>query len=323
MKILFAVIITFTIASTAVGQPYLIKQSGWQQKIKKNYFLAPLFYGIKRTPAQKENENEIAGNLTKKYGSVNSAYVQSLITGWNYFYIGKIDSAIMNFNQAYLIDKNNLETYLAVGSILTFINGKPSDELINKIESMNKVSSGWDLMAFFGDSIFLEQLKIIQQKNPVNNSLTKFLKNPAGPYLVDSGKYIVIKVIYDNHEGVYKMGRPAGLWADYYDDNHKRVMRYYTIVNGKESGKITAYHKNGKLMAVFNKSSNGDIDGEYKVFDYNGELVRIEYWHKNSADKKDFKIFKEWEEDGTITYETVDNQTKEFIWNDGKKALKE
>ncbi len=179
------------------------------------------------------------------------------------------------------------------------------------------------MMAFFGDSIFLDYLKLTQQKNPVNKTLAEFLKNPSDPYLIDSGRYIVLKVGYNNHEGFYKMGRPSGLWTDYYNDDRKQIMRNYTIINGKESGVITAYHRNGKLMSIFNKSSNGEIDGEFKVFDYNGELVRIEYWHKNSLDSKDNKVFKEWEEDGTITHEIVGKQTKEFIWNNGKKTLKE
>jgi len=323
MKRLFTIIISFTLSSVVQGQQYLIKGKGWQDKINKNYFLSPLFYGVKKTPVQRENEKKITKKLIEKYGNINSASRQALINGWNYFYIGKIDSAILNFNQAYLIDGNNAEVYVAFGSILAFINGKPSNELIYKFHLIDKVSSGWDLMSFFGDGIFLENLKIIQQKNPINKPLTEVLKNPTSPYLIDSERYVVLKIKYDNHEGIYKMGRPSGLWTDYYDLDCKKVMRHYTIVNGKESGEITAFHKNGKIMSIFNKDSNGDLDGECKIFDYNGELVRIEYWHKNSFNKKDSKIFKDWEEDGTITYDIVNQQEKTFIWKDGKKTLKE
>jgi hypothetical protein len=322
MKRLISILILSTLLTNAFGQKYLIKNPDWILKIKQNPSLSPLFFGIKKTQGQILKDNQIVNLLLKKYKTKDLAYRQQIIDGWNYFTIGKVDSAIIYFNQAYLIDKVNLETFFAIGSIITFIDGEPNNELIEHYHLMDKVSSAWDLTAFYGDFTFLEGLKNIHKKFPAKEPLYKILTTNAKPYEIDSAKFVMVKLKSDNQEGYYRMGRQYGQWTDYYESDGKNVMRHYTIINGRESGKITAFHKNGKLSSIFYKDKNGDIDGEFKIFDYNGDLVRIEYWHKNSHDSKDSKIIKEWEEDGTTT-EIVDGQFKEFIWKDGKKSPKQ
>ncbi len=322
MKSLISILFLFTLLTNTFGQKYLIKNPDWVLKIKQNPSLSPLSFGITKTQGQTIKDNQTVGLLLKKYKTKNLAYRQQIIGGWNYFTIGRVDSAIIYFNQAYLIDKVNLETFFAIGSIIAFIDGEPSNELIEHYHLMDKVSSTWDLTVFYGDLIFLEELKNIHKEFPVIEPLFKILTTNAKPYEVDSAKFVMVKIKSDNHEGYYRMGRQYGQWTDYYESDSKNVMRHYTIIDGKESGKITAFHKNGKLSSIFYKDKNGDIDGEFKIFDYNGDLVRIEYWHKNSHDSKDSKIIKEWEEDGTTT-EIVDGKFKEFIWKDGKKSPKQ
>jgi hypothetical protein len=303
------------------GQKYLIKNLSWQQKIKINYFLAPLFYGVNKSPAQITREGSRVQILVKTYGNQSSAYRQCLISGWNYFSIGKIDSAIINFNEAYLLDYKNLETFYAFGSIIAFIDLKPNYELITHFKLNEKVSSGWDLMAFFGDQPFLDRVKAIQRQHIYLPNLSAILAHPKPPFFVDSSKYVMLKVIIDNQEGFYRMGRRNSSWTDYFYGTSK-IMRTYNIVDGMETGEIKAYHKNGSLAAIFNKNNVGEIDGEYKVFDYQGQLVRIEYWKKNSSNKGDSKIIKEWEEDGETTSEIVNGKSVVYVWKDGKKILK-
>jgi hypothetical protein len=320
MNRLITIFFPFAFTANLHSQPYLIKNAIWQPKIETNYFLAPLFYGIKKNSIQLGHETRLKNELITKYGSTDSAYRQMLITGWNYFTIGMTDSAIINFNQAYLLDSTNLETFFAFGSIITYLDAKPNYELINHYHLKERVSSPWDLTAFFGNDSFLEELKLIKEKQIYKPNLSTLLVKPQAPYFVDSSKYITLKIKTDNSEGFYKMGRPGGPWTDYHFGT-KKVMRTYTIVNGVECGQITAYHKNGKISAIFFKNNLGEIDGEFKVFDYNGELVRIEYWHKNKGNSMDSKIFKEWEEDGTITTDVINGEVKSFIWKDGQKAL--
>ena len=322
MNRLISILLLSTIFSNSFGQNYLIKNPTWALKIKNNSTLAPLSFGIKKTQGQIYKDNKIVSTSLKKYKTKELAYKQQIIDGWNYFTIGKIDSAIINFNIAYLIDKTNLETFIAIGSIITYIDGEPSNELIKRYHLMDKVSSSWDITAFYGDIIFLEELKNIHKEFKVKEPLFKILITNATPYEVDSAKFIIVKIKFDNHEGYYKMGRQNGNWTDYFSSEDKSVMRHYTIIDGVESGKITAFHKNGKLNSIFYKDKNGDINGEFKIFDYNGELVRIDYWHNNSFNRKDSKIIKDWEEDG-ITTEIVNGQLREFIWKDGKKSSKQ
>ncbi len=319
MKGLIAIIFSVAFIINVQGQPYLIENTSWQQKIKKNYFLAPLFYGVKKSAMQLDKEQMLTKQLISKYDDKESAYRQLLINGWNYFTIGIIDSAIINFNQAYLIDSNNLETFVAFGSIITFLDTKPNFELITHFKLNDRVSSTWDLTAFFGNPIFLDEVKHIQKKQVAQPILSTLLLNPRQPYFVDSSKYIMLKIKSDNQQGFYKMGRPNGSWTDYYSGTTK-IMRTYTIVSGVESGQITAYHKNGNISSIFFKNNLGEIDGEFKVFDYDGKLVRTEYWHHNKSNGKDTKVIREWDEDGTNKTEVIDGQLKEFIWKDGKKC---
>jgi hypothetical protein len=322
MKKIISTLILSIFLFTAVGQKYLIKNPSWVSKIKQNPSLAPLSFGINKSQSQIRKENQVTNDLIKRYKNKNLAYSKQIIVGWNYFTIGKIDSAIISFNQAYLVDKLNLETFFAIGSVITFIDGKPSNELIENYHLMEKVSSAWDLTAFYGDLIFLEELKHIHKNFPIKEALNRVLSANIKPYEIDSAKFIMVKIKLDNEEGYYRMGRRYGQWTDYYEPDGKNVMRHYTIVNGKESGKITAFHKNGNLSSIFFKDKNGEINGEFQIFDYDGNLVRIDYWHKNSHKGKDSKIIKEWEEDGTTDEIIVDGQFKEFIWKNGKKSPK-
>lgn len=322
MKRLIAILFFCACTVIVKAQQYLIKNTKWHQKIQKNHSLAPLFYGVKKTSAEIANEKTLTKNLITQYGSTSLAYKQMLINGWNYFTVGRIDSAIINFNNAYLLDNNNIETFYAIGSVIAFIDGKPNFDLITQFKLDKKVSSGWDVMIFFGDEVFLSQLKTNLKHQPLIPKLNKILSHPRPPYVIDSAKYVTIKVKIDNNEGFYKMGKRSGLWTDYYFGTSK-IMRTYTIINGIETGQITAYHKNGKISDIFYKDKKGDLNGERKVFDYNGQLVRIEYWKDNSSHKADSKIFKEWEADGETTSEIVDGKEKVFVWKDGKKTLKQ
>ena len=322
MKRLISILFLSTLSFNAIGQKFLFRNPDWVLKIKQNSNLSPLSFGIKKTQVQASKDNQIVSQLLKKYKTKDLAYQQQIIDGWNYFTIGRVDSAIICFNQAYLIDKVNLETFIAIGSIITFIDGEPSNDLIRHYHLMDKVSSAWDLTAFYGNLTFLEEIKNIHKDFPIKEPLFKILKTNVKPYEVDSAKFVMVKIKSDNQEGYYRMGRQYGQWTDYYESDGKNVMRHYTIIDGRESGRITAFHKNGKLSSIFYKDKNGDIDGEFKIFDYNADLVRIEYWHKNSHDSKDSKIIKEWEEDGTAT-EIVNGQFKDFIWKDGKKSPKQ
>ncbi len=247
MKRLISILILSTLLLNVFGQKYLVKNPEWGKKIKQNSNLAPLAFGIKKKQSQTLKDNLFVNALLKKYTNKNIAYRQQIIDGWNYFTIGKIDSAILKFNQAYLVDKTNLETFFAIGSIITFIDGEPSNDLIEHYHLMDKVSSAWDLTAFYGDLIFLEELKNIHKKFPTVEPLYKILTLNKKPYEVDSAKFVMVKIKSDNHEGYYRMGREYGKWTDFYESDGKNVMRHFTIVDGRESGKITAFHKNGNL----------------------------------------------------------------------------
>jgi len=233
LRKILACLLSFSFTISLYAQPYLIRNGAWQQKIQKDYFLAPLFYGVKKSSMQLNNETSLKKELIAKYGNSHSAYTQLLTDGWNYFIIGRTDSAIIHFNQAYLLDSNNLETFFAFGSIITFLDGTPNFKLITQYKLNEKVSSTWDLTAFFGDPAFLDELKAIRKKDTHTPQLSSLLANPHPPYAVDSAKYITLKIRSGDAEGFYKMGRPDGQWTDYYVGTDT-VMRTYHITMSRQ-----------------------------------------------------------------------------------------
>ena len=278
MTRVIAALSCLVLACSLHAQPYLIKNAAWQQIINANNFLAPLFYGVTRQP---DRETVLKQELITRYGSTDSAYRQLLINGWNELTIGNTDSAIINFNQAYLIDTLNLENFIATGTVITLVDGNPGFDLIKHYNLDKRVQSAWDATAFFGDPDFIDELKKIGKTQLHPPNLARLLANPQRPYFVDSAKNIMLKIKAGDSEGFYTMGRRSGAWTDYYVFTNK-PMRRYTIVNGFECGQITGYHKNGKIMSRFSKNAQGQIDGEDREYDDNGRLIRIDYWHNNT-----------------------------------------
>lgn len=284
MNRLVVTLFSLAFACSLRAQPYLITNAAWQQKIKANYFLAPLFYGVEKGSAQLDREARLTHDLITPYANRNAAYRQLLITGWNELTIGMTDSAIIHFNQAFLLDSSNLEVFFAFGTIITLLDGTPNFELIKHYKLNERVPSAWDVTAFFGDPAFIDELKKIKKTQPNPPNLSLLLANPRPPYFVDSATYVMLKIRSGDEQGFYKMGRRSGAWTDYYPGTNN-IMRRYTIINGVESGQITGYHKNGKISSIFSKNELGEIDGEFKVYDENGQLLRIEHWHKNTLVK--------------------------------------
>jgi len=132
MKYLFYIFLTLT-SINAAGQDYLILNEDWKEKIKQNYQLAPLFYGINRSQNQLNEQSNFVKQELSKYTSVDSAFSEHYKLGWNYFNLGITDSAIIEFNNCYLIKSEDMRLVHAFSNLLIYLNGKPDLKNLNTV----------------------------------------------------------------------------------------------------------------------------------------------------------------------------------------------
>jgi hypothetical protein len=347
----FAIIFFFIpFISQLQAQSYLVKDSVWQQKIKENYFLAPLFYGVTRNSHQLDSENLLRQQLITKYGNSTEAHREQLITGWNYLFIGAIDSSVIHFNEAFLLDSNNLEAAFAFSTIIKLIdfnnnqyNRDPNrySDLAIYLYNIHKIYPPWRDEDFNGNDTLVYGLMNLFSNQQYIPILAQVLLHPQLPYKVDSAEYLLVK-IKGISEGFYKMGRKAdGEWIDYIDgvagiiylsragNDHrypevffgKDTSKIYSILNGIEIGRIVDYGYEGKPRAIYYKDSVGKISGPCEIFDDSGALVRTEYWHNDTLNKAATKVIRDWNENGTVESGMLDGHLRKYQWKDSKKIL--
>lgn len=323
-----------TFSGILFSQKTLILDDGWNKRIEQNRFLAPAFYGVSKTKKERKRETKFVENAIQTYQTRSKAFEHYYIQGWNYFNVGIVDTAIIHFNKSFLLDSSDIRLAYAFGNVLLYLNGRPDDTNLNKETFPNYIL--WDIfhledrpdsrpyegMIAFGDGILVDQLKSYHAQNLKYTSLPALNSELAHPYSIDSAKYILVTVTIDDAVGTYKNGVADGHWKQYYIGTDL-LMREYQIVNGREHGKITAYHKNGNLASEFYKV-NGTITGEFKIYDYDGKLVRVEHWYENTMDSKNTYLIREWEEDGTEVYNFVNgNLVVTHVWKNGVKVAVE
>lgn len=84
---------------------------------KNNPSLMPMYGGIEKTPGRKMADEEFVKTVIKLAGSQEKASTEAITRAKNFFQEGDLDMAMMRYNEAWLIDKNNPEAYLGFGII--------------------------------------------------------------------------------------------------------------------------------------------------------------------------------------------------------------
>ncbi len=74
------------------------------------------------------------------------------------------------------------------------------------------------------------------------------------------------------NEGQYVNNMASGIWKRWYDTGE--LMEEVGIADNLENGPFKEYHKNGKLKAEGNYLDGENENGELKMYDENGELVK-------------------------------------------------
>jgi tetratricopeptide (TPR) repeat protein len=85
-----------------------------QEKIN----LIPMYGKEKKCIYQLEGDEEFLINCDKKFKDRKEAARFYINRGWSYFHMSQLDTSMMRFNEAWLLDSTNADIYLGFGSIL-------------------------------------------------------------------------------------------------------------------------------------------------------------------------------------------------------------
>jgi tetratricopeptide (TPR) repeat protein len=117
----------------------------------------PMFGGVKKCRAQIEAD-EIFLSAYKTPQSKKAGLTHTLMRAWQYFYAKQLDTSMIRFNQAWLLDSLNADVYWGFGNILgtqkRFKESLPFFKKSLKIDSGN--SKAWQDMSISYGNIFFE-----------------------------------------------------------------------------------------------------------------------------------------------------------------------
>ena len=80
--------------------------------------LLPMYGGLKKCDEQIKIDKDFLAECDKYFKDRDTATRYHIDKGWKYFYNNDFDSAMMRFNQAWLLDSTNADIYWGFGNIL-------------------------------------------------------------------------------------------------------------------------------------------------------------------------------------------------------------
>jgi tetratricopeptide (TPR) repeat protein len=78
----------------------------------------PMYGHVKKCKQQLASDREFIDEVSKEFKNRNDAAKYFVARGWDYFNKNKTDTAMMRFNQAWLLDSLNADIYWGFGNIL-------------------------------------------------------------------------------------------------------------------------------------------------------------------------------------------------------------
>ena len=123
--------------------------------------LLPMYGKVKKCKAQIEADSVFLKTCDNTYPDRKQAAKYLVSRGWGYFYKNKLDTAMFRFNQAWLLDSLNADTYWGMGNIEGL--KKHYNESIPLFNHAIKLNPGNEKL-YEGAASSLEQL-FVQTKN--------------------------------------------------------------------------------------------------------------------------------------------------------------
>lgn len=171
MKKLFLILFILLI----ICQLTLISEDSSRQPLN----LIPMYGGDKITPKQKEINDKFIKDVINTAGSKEKALEFALMRAWEYLYKGDLDTSMMRFNQAWLLEPNNEEVFWGFGIISGQKNNmKDSVQYLEKAISLapnnNKIMV--DLAFTYTKLTFFIKLNDQEKNNYLNSAIMYYEK---------------------------------------------------------------------------------------------------------------------------------------------------
>ena len=80
--------------------------------------LLPMYGGLKKCDEQLKIDSDFILDCNKYFKNRKEATLYHINKGWDYFYKDELDSSMMRFNQAWLLDSTNADIFWGFGNIL-------------------------------------------------------------------------------------------------------------------------------------------------------------------------------------------------------------
>lgn len=106
------------VRNTILLSAILMLNCSSKQECPEGINLLPMYGEVKKCPDQIKSDNEFLAACDKQFKNRNEASAKYVEMAWGYFYNSNPDNAMKRFNQAWLLDKNNADTYWGFGNLM-------------------------------------------------------------------------------------------------------------------------------------------------------------------------------------------------------------
>lgn len=97
---------------------FILSGCARSQDCPENINKLPMYGGVKKCPEQIGYDQVFIASTSKEYPNRNDAAKHFVKRGWEYLYAQKLDTSMMRFNQAWLLDSLNYQIYWGFGNLL-------------------------------------------------------------------------------------------------------------------------------------------------------------------------------------------------------------
>lgn len=160
----------------------------WVKKYEgqKNYF--PEYGNLPKSNDELKSDNDFMESMTELGYSKEEGAKQLASKGWSFLRQGDLENAMLRFNQAWLLDKTNVNALWGFGTIMGTLENP--DESIKYLELAYKQGSNTHRLLIDIAAAYLVKYNYESEKNDLNLGLSRLLE--------------YLKIDSKNEEALYK-----------------------------------------------------------------------------------------------------------------------
>jgi tetratricopeptide (TPR) repeat protein len=157
----------------------------YSQDCVENINKLPMYGGVKKCKVQIEADNIFFKECDKDFKSRKEAASHMVMRGWQYFDLKKMDTSMMRFNQAWLLDSLNSEIYWGFANLLG-LQGKFKESLpfFKKSLVLNSTNAKvWKDMSMSYGNLFISTNEIKYLNQSINSLKKAAVLDPKNPLI--------------------------------------------------------------------------------------------------------------------------------------------